>query len=132
MISLWIVFAIIVIHYIADFCIQTDKEAKGKSKNWKDLLSHTFKYSLVWWIASLIYLAYTFNQFPIQPTSNILPGLYFFLITLICHTITDYFTSRWVKKSFEKQDYHNGFVKIGLDQVLHYIQLFLTFYFLTN
>ena len=59
--------------------------------------------------------------------------LYFFPITFISHTITDYFTSRIVSKRFK--DGHLGsaipnlgaFTVIGFDQVLHYIQLFTTF-----
>lgn len=53
--------------------------------------------------------------------------MFFPIITFICHWIQDYYTSRWVKKSFDKQDYHNGFVKIGFDQFLHYTQMFLTY-----
>jgi len=45
MISLTAVFLILIIHFIADFVLQTDKQAKGKSNNWGDLLSHTFVYS---------------------------------------------------------------------------------------
>jgi len=41
------IFLILIIHWIADFWLQSDSMAKGKSKNWKDLLHHTFIYSLV-------------------------------------------------------------------------------------
>ena len=57
-------------------------------------------------------------------------GLYhisFFFITFLSHTITDYFTSRINKKLWEKGDTHNFFVFVGLDQILHYFQLFLTY-----
>jgi len=39
------VFSILIIHWFADFVLQTDEQAKGKSKNFNDLLSHTFTYS---------------------------------------------------------------------------------------
>lgn len=123
MISLWIVFAIIIIHYIADFIVQTDWQAKNKSKSWEALLNHTFIYSAIFGLIMCFIL-------PVESNKHL--PTYFFLITFICHTIIDYFTSRWVKKSFEKQDYHLGFVKIGFDQILHYTQLLLTFYFLNN
>jgi hypothetical protein len=153
--SLTVIFSIIFIHWVADFVLQTDKQAKGKSKNWSDLLSHTGTYSLVWLLAGLIYLGYTFIDNEIQPTSNLIPIILFPLITFICHTITDYFTSKlnsrlwneatfW-QNSFNKEKYgeaycskmsgkytHNFFVSVGFDQVLHYLQLFLTFYFLTK
>lgn len=126
------IFSILLIHWFADFVLQTDKQAKGKSKNWTDLLSHTFDYSLVWFIVGTIY----------SMTSNIYTDFtYLFdwwivwkfsLITFIAHTITDYFTSRLNSKLWTKGDVHNFFVSIGFDQILHYVQLFLTYYLLKN
>jgi len=60
----------------------------------------------------------------------------FFPITFILHTLTDYFTSKIVKYKFNKKHYGSfipnfgAFTIIGLDQLLHYIQLFLTYYLL--
>jgi hypothetical protein len=132
------IFAIIIIHWIADFVLQTDKQAKGKSKNWNDLLSHTLTYSFVWlFIGGCIYL----NQFkPYNIEWNkamnsywsywIPRGLLFVLITFIAHTITDYFTSRLNSRLWAEGKVHNFFVSVGADQVYHYIQLFLTYYYL--
>lgn len=132
------IFSIILIHWFADFVLQTDKQAKGKSKNWTDLLSHTFTYSLVWlFVGFCIYL----KQFkPYNSLHNAIMndywkhyiplGLLFVLITFICHTITDYFTSRLNSKLWAKEDVHNFFVSVGFDQVLHYMQLFITYYLL--
>ena len=140
MIDLKVVLAIILIHWLADFVFQTDKMAKGKSKNWNDLLSHTGTYSFVWlFIGGCIYL----QQFrPYNPEHNkiiniywsywIPRGILFVFITFIAHTITDYFTSRLNSKLWAKGDVHNFFVSIGGDQVLHYTQLLLTYYILTK
>jgi hypothetical protein len=117
------IFSIIIIHWFADFLMQDEKWALGKSKNWNDLLKHTFMYSFIWLIVGL----FIFNNINV---------LYFFLITFITHTITDYFTSRIVSKKFAKQQYGSsipnigGFTIIGIDQVLHYIQLFATYWLL--
>lgn len=118
------IFSIIIIHWVADFVLQTDKQARGKSKNWNDLLSHTFNYSVVFFgllgfLNPLINAKLTFYM-----------CFYFFFITFICHTVTDYFTSRLNSKLWAKGDVHNFFVSVGFDQVLHYVQLFLTFYYL--
>jgi len=121
MISLTTILIIIIIHWIADFVLQTDKQAKGKSKNWGDLLSHTATYSFVW----LIPIGFMLGKTPPN-------GFLFILITFIFHTITDYFTSRLNSKLWAKGDVHNFFVSIGFDQVLHYIQLFTTYYLLTK
>jgi hypothetical protein len=124
MLTLIEIFSIIIIHWVADFVLQTDKQAKGKSKNWNDLLSHTFTYSITFF-GLLSFLNPLFNV-----GLTFYMGFYFFLITFICHTITDYFTSRLNSRLWAKGDVHNFFVSVGFDQVLHYIQLFLTYYLL--
>ena len=117
------IFSIILIHWFADFVLQTDKQAKGKSKNWIDLLNHTFTYSTLWLGIGMFYSVFT------DMTWN---WLWFGLITFVAHTITDYFTSRLNSKLWAKGDVHNFFVSVGFDQVLHYIQLFTTYYLLKN
>ncbi|HNT70584.1 MAG TPA: DUF3307 domain-containing protein [Bacteroidales bacterium] len=126
------IFTIIIIHWFADFLMQDKKWAIGKSKNWNDLLSHTIIYSFIWFLFSI--------------SSNILSLLVldwmnlinFTLITFIAHTATDYVTSRIVSKKFAKGEYGTSipntgaFTIIGIDQVLHYIQLFLTYDLLKN
>lgn len=131
MLTLTEIFTILIIHWFADFLMQDEKWAKGKSKNWYDLLSHTFTYSCVWFIP-IIYL------FPENWTTSqyVLNSILFGSITFISHTITDYFTSRIVSKMFAEGRYGSsipnigGFTIIGIDQVLHYIQLFTTYYLL--
>lgn len=120
MLNLIEIFSILSIHFIGDFVLQTDKQAKGKSKNWYDLLMHTSNYSIIWILIGVLFF----------PSNQILNVFYFGVITFICHTITDYFTSRLNSKLWAEGKIHNFFVSIGFDQVLHYIQLFLTYYFL--
>lgn len=116
------IFSVLGIHWFADFVLQTDEQAKGKSKNWDDLLNHTASYSTVWVIIGVV--LFSMNQY--------LNVIYFALITFICHTVTDYITSRENSKLWEKGKVHNFFVCIGFDQYLHYIQLFLTYYLLKS
>ena len=144
MLSLIEIFTILIVHFVADFIFQTDKEAKGKSKNLSDLLSHTITYSMIWFCIGVL-----LTLLVILP--NILFVIYFTIITFICHTITDYFTSRLnskllppIKSVFiennttemlaypKNSSWHNFFVGVGGDQILHYIQLFLTYYYLKN
>ncbi len=127
-INIWVVLAILAIHWFADFVLQTDKQAKGKSKNWHDLLSHTAIYSTIWiWGIAIIWrVEGTFE-------SDILfwYSLLFALTTFICHTITDYFTSRLNSKLWEQGKVHLFFVSIGFDQLLHFVQLLLTYQLLS-
>ncbi len=123
--SLIEIFTIIIVHWIADFVLQTDKQAKGKSKNWDDLISHTTLYSMIWGLP--IYTLLSLNSNSWNTESN---AVLFMIMTFIAHTITDYFTSRLNSKLWEKGEVHNFFVSVGFDQVLHYLQLFSTYYLL--
>lgn len=115
------ILSILIIHWIGDFILQSDLQAKNKSKSFYYLIDHTVTYSVTW-LLSLIILGFLgFINLGIV-------GLISFIsITFITHTITDYFTSRLNTKLHEKGDTHNFFVSIGFDQILHYIQLYLTF-----
>ena len=128
--NLIVIFVILITHWFSDFVLQTDKQAKGKSKNWGDLLGHTSTYSVVWVFASCLLFGYTNKA---QTTEwYVINSLLFAGITFVCHTITDYFTSRLNSKLWAKGDVHNFFVSIGFDQVLHYVQLFLTYQLLIS
>lgn len=115
---------IVVIHWIADFIFQAEKWSLGKSKSWIPLLKHTIVYSSFWLIPVWVM------------TENLINSLLFVGVTFIAHTITDYFTSRIVSKKFANNYYGSpipnfgAFTTIGFDQVLHYLQLILTWYWL--
>lgn len=115
--NIFIFLGILITHWIADFILQTDRQAKGKSKNWNDLLSHTFIYSTIW---------FPILMFPMGAAKAFL----FFVITFIAHTATDYYTSRLNARLWSRGSVHNFFVSIGFDQILHYTQLLLTYYLL--
>jgi len=124
------VFSLLILHWICDFILQTDEQAKGKSSSWSCLLRHTAIYSLM----------FTFCLFVLEGVSTennlrhivLLNCFTFMWITFILHTLTDYITSREVKKFFDVGNHHYGFIVIGLDQILHYIQIFLTYNYLFN
>lgn len=110
-----IIYWILIIHFVGDFLLQTDWQAKNKSTSLEALTYHVLVYSTTISVLSIPYLTNS-RQF-----------LALFIITAVAHFITDAVTSRIVKKYFAKEDHHNGFVVIGFDQALHYIQLILTF-----
>ncbi len=111
---------ILLIHFLTDFGLQTHDHATQKSSDWLMLFYHVGVYSLIWLMASWFWFG------------NFFPAIMFTTITFIVHFITDAITSRVSKPFFENGDYHNGFVVVGFDQVLHYIQLWLTFDFVNN
>ncbi len=117
-------------HWIADFVVQTDWQAKNKSKNNWALTDHAISYF------------YTFLLFGcywelIFGLSNILTSkqnyefagnwIVFCLINTPIHWITDYFTSRLNSKLWAKGDTHTFFESVGFDQFLHAVALFLTY-----
>ena len=134
--TLFEIFSIIIIHWVADFLMQDEKWALGKSKNWKDLLYHTAVYSSIWPIPLCIVFGITV---PHETTEfYVFSCIRFAMISFIFHTITDYFTSRIVSKKFANKEYGSSipnmgaFTIIGIDQVLHYVQLFTTYYLLKD
>lgn len=127
MLSLLEIFVIIFVHWVADFVFQTDKQAKGKSKNLTDLLDHTMNYSMCWFIPIILLLTSSLDD-----KQTVLSAFTFVGITFMAHTITDYFTSRLNTKLWEKGKVHDFFVSVGFDQCLHYVQLFLTYTYLKN
>jgi hypothetical protein len=111
---------IIITHYIADFVFQAEKWSLNKSKHLIPLIKHTLTYSMCW--AMPVYLI----------SRDLMSVLLFVSVTFIAHTITDYFTSKVVGKKFEDKYYGSpipnfgAFSTIGFDQVLHYLQLIIT------
>jgi hypothetical protein len=110
---------ILLIHFLGDFALQTHEQSMGKSQG-KDfsneqLFYHVGIYSIVWFIACLAILPVWYRAVP------------FTILTFAFHYTTDYVTSRIGKPYWKKEDFHNGFVIIGFDQILHYIQIYFTF-----
>jgi uncharacterized membrane protein YhdT len=108
------------VHTFADFVLQTHKQAINKSTSNYWLCQHTFTYSFVWLVVAYLM------------TRSFDGAIAFAAITCVAHTATDWITSRWSKKYFSKQDYHNGFVVVGIDQFLHLAQILLTYYYVIN
>lgn len=92
---------IMLVHFIADFILQSDWMAKNKSKSNKALLIHIAVYTL----ALMVF------------------GIKFAIINGVIHMLIDYFTSRMTSRLWQQQKSHEFFVVIGLDQYLHFLTL---------
>lgn len=115
---------IVVVHWIADFVFQTNEQGRDKGKNNWLLLQHVCYYMLVWVVVITLIILFSHGR-------NLL--LCFFpFITFWLHLATDYFTSRLNRKLYNPDNQHNYFVAIGFDQLLHYVQLFTTYWLLTK
>lgn len=119
-----VIIFILLLHFFADFVVQTHEDAINKSTSVKHLFSHVWEYSV---FITLIMSVYAFAA-----GGALLLGhaLLFGAITFVSHFITDYFTSRANTKLWKSGNVHNFFVGIGFDQWLHAVQLILTYAFI--
>lgn len=99
------IFVILLLHFISDFIFQSDEMAKNKSTSVKWLTIHVLIYSILFTIYNPIY--------------GIVNGL--------LHWVIDYFSSKVTSYLWKNGQVHNFFAVIGLDQLLHYVCLFLTY-----
>lgn len=104
-------------HWIADFVLQSHWMASNKSKRNDALLLHILTYTVV--LAPAVALI-----FPHAATTRMYP--FFVLLNVALHFVTDWCTSRWSSKLWAKQDWHNFFVVIGFDQLIHQVTLGIT------
>ena len=119
----------LLIHFLADFGLQTHEQAtkKGEGTSFynKWLFYHVGVYTLIWSVALLI--------LPLPAVENpVVRWVLFTVYVFITHYITDWITSRTSKPFFSNGDFHNGFVVVGFDQLVHYLTLFPVLHLLTQ
>ena len=109
---------ILIVHFLADFTLQTHEQAinKGTSNKW--LWYHVGTYTFVW---SIIYFILPLHKDVI--TIGKYGWVLYIIFIGIPHFCVDWITSRMGKPFWEKKDLHNGFVVIGADQIIHYLCL---------
>jgi hypothetical protein len=115
-------FIIMIGHWVGDFVLQSDWMARNKSRDWMALTLHVGIYSIV--------MTLTFGIATVALGLVVPFFLYslatFQVVTFVTHWVTDYFSSKATHLLRERGDYHNMFVVIGLDQLIHYYTLILT------
>lgn len=130
MIPIGVIVSFVILHWFADYVMQEGDWAVKKSKEWPALLKHTGTYTVIFGLVTLVN--------PLTPMIGTDWGA-FVLITFVLHTITDYFTSKHNSKQYQKGNFGTSiprgmdfFVTLGFDQVLHGLQLFITYWYLTT
>lgn len=112
--ALWQLVALLAVHWVADFVLQTHWQATNKSKRNDALAAHVGVYTLCLAVVSAI----IFGQSA--------AWLLFVASNAVLHFATDYCTSRASSALYAKQDWHNFFVVVGLDQLIHQATLATT------
>lgn len=113
MIPVELAIKVMLFHLIADFVCQSHEMATKKSTSLKWLLIHIGAYTSVLFVL-------------MWPVIGLQAALSFCALNGLFHLITDFFTSKGTKYFFEKRDYHNGFLIVGIDQFIHVSLLLLT------
>ena len=108
-------------HWLGDFIFQTDEMAISKHKDLNDLCIHSLTYSSVWVVIGLIMMS--FELIETKPIALFL----FFGITTITHALVDHLVSKFGYKFFESGNPSTFMGIMSFDQMLHYIQLYLTY-----
>lgn len=111
-------------HFVGDFVLQTDEMARKKSKEFFYLFWHVAYYCIP--IAVVCFLITVVRVWHHVHTP-LLGSLWMGATTFLFHLCTDKITSRFSGKHFGK-DWHNFFVIVGFDQLLHAVQLIVCFY----
>jgi hypothetical protein len=102
-----IILFILVVHWLADFVLQTDWQATNKSTRADALLLHVGTYTLAMLVAALI---------AIRPLDE---AVTWAVLNGVLHLATDFVTSRLSASAFKRGDRHTFFVVIGFDQLIH-------------
>jgi uncharacterized membrane protein YvlD (DUF360 family) len=106
--------------------MQSDIQAKGKSKDWYLLLSHVFTYTLV--LATCLFIPSMYIE--IQRNTFMFP--WWLWVNGSFHFVIDAITSRITGKLWAQGEVHNFFVIIGLDQLAHTLCLISTWIWLMS
>ena len=118
---IWSVLFIIFVHWVSDFVLQTHHMSTRKSSSNYYLTLHVIVYTF----STIVLWAFILPLLSVKLAAG--PVWLAFLLIFVTHWITDYFTSRRTSKLYKEEKYHDFFVVIGFDQVLHYTQLLLIF-----
>lgn len=130
--------AILGLHFVADFLLQTRKMGlnKGKSVMWLSI--HVGVYLIAFLIFGLL-----FGHLVLEDPTNMKPVLEYCILNASLHWVTDFLTSRlggwcWNKSLDYKQKgntkkemlwQYNFFGVLGLDQFIHGACLLLTYHY---
>ena len=110
LLTIWLLF----IHWVADFILQSHEIATSKWKCLPSLLWHALVYT------SILYVGSAFTSWPPYTWDmHLQHAMIFSVINGTSHLIIDFCSSKVTHYLFDKQDWHNGFVVVGFDQLIH-------------
>ena len=111
------------VHFVADFILQSDWMARGKSKDSWILLTHVLIYTVPLLLLGIFFML----RIHISIGSPL--AVHWALVNGVLHFATDYVSSRITTKLWSEQKVHWFFVVIGCDQAVHMTCLVVTYYY---
>lgn len=115
----WGLLWLLMVHFIADFVLQSDWMAQNKSKSNQALGLHVTVYTATLLFGSIPLL------FILNHGGGSIIGVWV-LLNGAAHFATDYITSRVNSRLWTAKEVHWFFVGVGADQLIHYFTLALT------
>lgn len=106
--------ALLGVHWLGDFVLQSHWMSINKSKRIDALAVHVAIYAGVLWFASILLFGQTRTV------------LVFVLVNGAAHFATDFVTSRITSYLWSKERVHDFFVVVGVDQLMHQVTLAAT------
>lgn len=116
------IIGLFILHYIGDFLLQNEYMATNKSKSLAALTLHVAIYTFTLFGGVVL-----MNVANYKPTYSF---LWFGLLTFTFHFITDFISSKINANLYQKKLYYGipgFFPMLGLDQLLHYIQIIVCY-----
>jgi hypothetical protein len=118
--SQWQFVALLFVHWVADFVLQSHWMSVNKSKRVDALLLHAATYTGVLLIGAGLILG----------VRQIWSLVLFVGANGLLHLATDFVTSRITSRLWQQQREHDFFVVVGLDQLIHQVTLATTLWFI--
>ena len=112
----WQFVALLFVHWVADFVLQSHWMSVNKSKRVDALLLHATTYTGVLLVGAGAILG----------VHKIASLLLFVGVNGLLHLATDFVTSRITSRLWQQKREHDFFVLVGLDQLIHQVTLATT------
>jgi predicted ABC-type sugar transport system permease subunit len=132
MIEAALILQILFVHWVSDFVLQSHWMATNKSKNIWALSSHVLVYTATF--AFIMLMSGILLSTTVWWSSAIMAMLtpvafaYWIALNGALHFMTDFVTSKITSALWQRADFHNFFVVVGADQLIHYTCLIGTLF----
>lgn len=105
---------LLLVHWLADFALQTPEQANNKYNNPTALGAHVLTYGASMGVAIVCLFAGN------HPGAMLACAV---IVVLVSHFIIDGITSKLTHYLYQEKRYHDFFVVIGFDQLLHVLTI---------